>query len=95
MKMVQEKLDGRVALVTGAASGIGRAIALQLAREGAMVSVADINLEGAREVAREIGDSNGKALAIKCDVRKEKQVGKAVKETEERLGNVGISTFHR
>jgi 3-oxoacyl-[acyl-carrier protein] reductase len=90
MEMVQEKLDGRVALVTGAASGIGRAIALQLAREGAMVSVADINLEGARAVAREIGDSNGKALAIKCDVRKEKQVGKAVKETEERLGNVGI-----
>ena len=90
MKVVQEKLDGRVALVTGAASGIGRAIALQLAREGAMVSVADINLEGARAVAQEIEGSNGKALAIKCDVRKEKQVGKAVKETEERLGNVGI-----
>jgi 3-oxoacyl-[acyl-carrier protein] reductase len=87
---MQGKLGGRVALVTGAASGIGRTIAIQLAGEGVAVSVVDMNMEGARAVVREIKGSNGKAIAIKCDVSKEKQVNRAVKVTEERLGNVGI-----
>lgn len=85
-----KRLAGRVALVTEAASGIGRAVALQLAKEGAKVSVVDLNLEGARAVAKRVKASKGNALAIQCDVRKEEQVNQAVKETEERLGNVGI-----
>jgi len=87
---MQGMLAGRVALITGAASGIGKAIALQLAREGAMVSVVDVNLEGANAVAKEVEDLEGKALAIQCDVSKEEQVNQTVKETEEKLGNVGI-----
>jgi len=87
---VQGMLSGRVALITGAASGIGRAIALQLAQEGAMVSVVDVNLEGAKAVAKEAKDLKSKALAIQCDVGVEEQVNRAVKETEAKLGKVGI-----
>ena len=87
---MQKMLTGRVALVTGAASGIGRAIALQLAREGALVSVVDINLKGAKKVVKEIKNSKSEALAIQCDVCHEEQVNQAVKETEKKLGNVGI-----
>lgn len=83
-------LTGRVALITGAASGIGRAIALQLAREGAIVSVVDINLKGAKKVVKEIKNSKSEALAIQCDVCNEEQVNQAVKETKKKLGNVGI-----
>ena len=87
---MQKMLTGRVALVTGAASGIGRAIALRLAREGAIVSVVDINLRGAKKVVREIKDLKSEALAIQCDVSNEEQVNQAVKETGKKLGNVGI-----
>lgn len=84
------RFTGRVALITGAASGIGRAIAVRLAREGASVSVVDINQEGATSVANEIRRSKCSALAIECDVRQEKQVNRAVKKTESQLGKVGI-----
>jgi NAD(P)-dependent dehydrogenase (short-subunit alcohol dehydrogenase family) len=62
------RVDGKVALVTGGASGIGRASAMMLAREGARVAVSDINLDGARAVAEEIG---GAAIAIDHDVTRE------------------------
>ena len=87
---MQGMLTGRVALITGAASGIGRAIALQLAQEGAMVSVVDVDLEGARKVVKEIEGSGGRGLAIHCDVSREEQADQAVEETEKKLGNVGI-----
>jgi 3-oxoacyl-[acyl-carrier protein] reductase len=89
-KAMRGMLSGRVALITGAASGIGRAIALQLAQEGAMVSVVDVNLRGAKAVVKNIKDLKSEALAIQCDVSKEEQVNQAVKNTEEKLGKVGI-----
>jgi 3-oxoacyl-[acyl-carrier protein] reductase len=62
------KLAGRVALVTGAAQGIGKAVALLLARNGADIVVSDVNLEKAEETAKEIRSIGRKALAIKGDV---------------------------
>ncbi|HEY50070.1 MAG TPA: SDR family oxidoreductase [Dehalococcoidia bacterium] len=88
--MTQDKLANKVALVTGAASGIGRAIALKLAAERAAVSAVDIDLEGAQAVSKEIEDSNGNAIAVQCDVSSEGQVEKAVKETADKLGHIGI-----
>jgi pyridoxal 4-dehydrogenase len=65
MEGQMNRFDGRVAIVTGAAQGIGRAIAERLAQEGAVVAVADINGAGADHVARAIG---GKAFAVQCDI---------------------------
>lgn len=62
------ELKGKVALVTGAAQGIGKAIAISLAREGADVIISDVNLEKAEETAKEIGAMGVKSLALKANV---------------------------
>ena len=63
--------DPRCAIVTGGARGIGRAIATRLSRDGFAVAVVDIDEQGALEVAAEIRDSGGTALAVTSDVRDE------------------------
>jgi NAD(P)-dependent dehydrogenase (short-subunit alcohol dehydrogenase family) len=80
-------LDGKVAIVTGAGSGIGRAISLGFAAEGASVAVADIDRDSADTVAEEIGDG---ALALTCDVADSAQVEAMVAATVERFGRVDI-----
>jgi len=72
------RLAGRCALVTGAASGIGKAAALALAREGARVAAADIDAAGARTVAEAIAAAGGAVLALACDVRREQDIADAV-----------------
>lgn len=66
--------EGRVALVTGAGSGIGRASATIFAREGAAVVAADLVLDAAEETAQQIRSGGGKAVAIRCDVSSEAEV---------------------
>ncbi|HTE84326.1 MAG TPA: bifunctional rhamnulose-1-phosphate aldolase/short-chain dehydrogenase [Dehalococcoidia bacterium] len=85
-------LERRVALVTGAASGIGRAIARRFASEGAHVVVADIDTSGAAKVAQEISSSSGegRALGITLDVTSEDQVRAAFQGTALAYGGVDI-----
>lgn len=82
-------LAGRVALVTGAASGLGRATALRLAAEGACLVVADRDLAGAEAVAREIGDSD-KAIGISMDVTSEEAITAAILSANLAFGGVDI-----
>src|SRR5207248_6781921 len=69
---------GKVAFVTGAGSGIGRAAALAFAREGASVVVADVSEQGNQDTARMIEDLGGRALAVRCDVTRTADVTAAL-----------------
>ena len=84
------KLAGKVALVTGAAQGIGRAIALLLARNGADIVVSDINLEKAEETAKEIRAIGPKATAVKVDVSNLSDVERMVEDIIEKLAKIDI-----
>ena len=68
------KLQGKTAIITGAASGIGKEIALEFAREGANVAIADLNLTAANATAAEMMSAGHKALGIAMDVADEKAV---------------------
>jgi len=84
------KFAGKVAIVTGAARGIGEAIALTLAREGADVVVTDVDLEGAQRVAQEIEGLGRKAKAIQADVSQREAVQRLVSEAVSLFGQIDI-----
>lgn len=79
----------RIALVTGAASGIGKAIATRLAAEGACVVIADLNLENAQAVAEELGGADV-AVGVQADVTDEKQIAAAIQEAVLAFGGVDL-----
>ncbi|WP_299784586.1 L-iditol 2-dehydrogenase [uncultured Marivita sp.] len=82
-----KRLDGKTALITGAARGIGRAFAEAYVREGARVAIADIDIARARQTASEIGDS---AIAVEMDVTDQASIDAAVAATVEQLGRLDI-----
>jgi len=82
---------GKVAFVTGAANGIGRAAALAFAREGASVVVADVSEKENQETARMIRGLGGEALAVICDVRRSEDVQRALRTTSETFGRLDFA----
>jgi 3-oxoacyl-[acyl-carrier protein] reductase len=84
------RLSGKVAVVTGAAHGIGRAIAERYGAEGATVVAADVNTEGADQVAAGINEAGGTAVAIVTDVSRKTDVDRLIDETLEWFGAVDV-----
>jgi 3-hydroxybutyrate dehydrogenase len=83
-------LDGKVAFITGAASGIGKEIALAFAREGATIAIADLNGPAAAATAMEINAAGTRAIGLTVDVTDETQVEIAVQATVKAFGNIDI-----
>jgi len=82
------QLDGKVVLLSGGASDIGRATARRLAAEGAAVAVGDVDLEGSESVAAEVQEAGGRAVSGRCDVRDERSVATFVEAAVAAFGGV-------
>ena len=90
MTQIKHDLTGKVALVTGSASGIGKDIAQTFAKAGAIVAIADINIDNAQSVVDEIQNQGGQAIAIEMDVTNEEAVNKGVQKLVDTHGTVDI-----
>ena len=84
------RLNGKVAIVTGSASGIGRASAREFAMEGAKVIVADVNLAGAQETAKQIEAAGGAVLVVETDVADPKSVENLIEQTLRSFGRIDV-----
>lgn len=84
------KLKNKVAVVTGGAAGIGKAIAIALANEGADIAIADLQTDKAQAVAKQIQDQGQRALALHCDVGNSAQVDQMMERVHQTLGGLHI-----
>lgn len=84
------RLENKVAVITGAGAGIGKAITLLYAKEGAKVVLADMNMEAAEQTAQEIKDNGGDAIAVKTNVTVEEDVQNMIDKAVETYGTVDI-----
>ncbi len=84
------RLDGKVALITGAGSGIGESSALLFASEGAVIAAADVNAASAESVAARIGESGGQAIALSGDVAVKDDCERMVAGAVERFGRIDV-----
>jgi NAD(P)-dependent dehydrogenase (short-subunit alcohol dehydrogenase family) len=85
-----QRFEGKVALITGAASGIGRATAQRLAAEGAAVVCSDVQAEAVEETAKLVSEAGGTADALYCNVADPESVATAVRETLDRFGGLHV-----
>lgn len=88
--MADRKLEGKVAIISGGGSGIGRATVLEFARNGAKVAMLDRTVENAEKVRRQVEAEGGEAVVIECDIADPPQVEAAVKEAAAKWGRLDI-----
>ena len=84
------RLEGKVAFITGAGSGIGRSAALLFAEEGARIAVAEISIEGGEETVRQVRQASGDAIFLQTDVTKPESMERAIRETVATFGRLNV-----
>lgn len=87
---LQKRFEGKVAVITGAAQGMGKQVAIDMAAEGAKVVISDILLELLEKVKNEIESAGGTCLALYCDVSKRDQVDKMIEKAHKTFGRIDI-----
>src|SRR5215468_7933824 len=85
------RLENKVAVITGAASGMGRATAIRFSQEGALVVVADLNVTGGESVVRECKENGGNAVFQKADVSSEEQVKAMIDRAVKEFGRLDVT----
>lgn len=84
------RFENKVAIVTGAASGIGRSAAIMFGREGAKITICDVNMDGLAETERLVKETGAECLAAKVNVRSQDEIEACVKATIDRFGTIDI-----